>query len=294
MCKNLFFSLSLAVLLTAPAVLHAQQRAVSVSGFCYLEGQTDHSGSKVLFTAVSPSAVTDSVFTAFDGAFTAGLNEGIYTIEYSKTGYVTQTLPGTWSFFENDTLPDVTLLEGFSGTLEVSGPQSGVWESGYLVKAMGDLTVAAGDTLLIEPGVTVQFMGYYKLEVFGTLLAAGAEEDSIVFTSGQPFPAPDDWQTIYFQNATSSGSVVSYASIQYGQYGIYCKNSSSPTIQQNQISYNNDYGIYCYSSSPTIQQNQISYNNDDGIYCYSSSPTIQQNQISYNNDYGIYCYSSSP
>jgi parallel beta-helix repeat protein len=316
MTKKFTFLVLLAFAMLSLQTAEAQHRAATITGYALLEGQTQHSGIKVLFTAVSPSAVTDSVFTAFDGAFTAGLAEGIYTVEYSKQGYVIQTLPGTFDFFGNDSLPEVTLLPGFSGTIEVSGAQSGVWESGYLVKVMDEISVAADDTLWIQPGVTVRFMGYYKLEVFGTLLAVGAEGDSILFTSGQPNTAPGDWQAIHFQNATSSGSVVSYAIIQYGQRGIYCQNyasliishnfirwnsengircsSSSPTIQQNQISYNNYEGIFCYSSSPTIQQNQISYNNYDGISCDSSSPTIQQNQINNNYD-GIYCsYSSSP
>ena len=37
--------------------------AVQVDGYCYLAGQTNHEGSKVLFQADSPSAVTDSTYT---------------------------------------------------------------------------------------------------------------------------------------------------------------------------------------------------------------------------------------
>ena len=293
MNKKFTFFLALAMFLVV--ALQAQHRAATVDGLCFLEGQTNHSGIKVLFTAVSPSAVTTEVFTDFGGAFTAGLAEGIYTVEYSKSGYVTQTLPGTFSFFVNTTLDDITLQPGFSGTLEVSGPQSGTWESNYLVKAMGNLTVAAGDTLIIEPGVTVQFMGFYKLEIFGTLLATGAEGDSIVFTSGHPTPVPNDWQTIHFQNASSSGSIVSNAKVQYGQTGIYCQSNASPMIINCLIQFNTGYGISCFGvSSPTIQNNTISNNNSSGIYCSFSSPTIQNNNISNSNGNGIYCFSSSP
>ncbi|HPE58637.1 MAG TPA: hypothetical protein PK904_19685 [Bacteroidales bacterium] len=84
MNKKFTFLLELAMFFAG--ALQAQNRAVTVDGLCFLEGQTNHSGIKVLFTAVSPSAVTTEVFTDFGGAFTAGLAEGIYTVQYSKEG----------------------------------------------------------------------------------------------------------------------------------------------------------------------------------------------------------------
>ena len=53
----------------------ATDRMATVDGFCFLEGEADHSGIKVLFEAVSPSAETDSVFTAATGYYLIGLNE---------------------------------------------------------------------------------------------------------------------------------------------------------------------------------------------------------------------------
>lgn len=139
--KKILTSLMLFVLAVLLAgALQAQNRAVTVDGLCFLEGQTMHTGIKVLFTAVSPSAVTTEVFTDFGGAFTAGLAEGIYTVEYSKEGYITKNLPGNYSFFANITLANVTLL---SEAFNVSGPQAGVWEAGRLVRVVGDVSIAA-------------------------------------------------------------------------------------------------------------------------------------------------------
>jgi PKD repeat protein len=272
----------------------AQTRGVTITGNCYLEGQTNHSGIKVLFTAVSPSAVTTEVFTAIDGAFVAGLAEGIYTVEYSKTGYWPFTFPGNISFFANSTLDDVTLIPGLIGIMEVFGPQSGIWESGYLVKAMANITVPVGDTLIIEPGVTIKFMGNFAFEIRGTLLAAGSIGDSIVFTSGQPVPTANDWQHIKFLYNTSSGSILAFTKVEYSNYGIDCVSGAAPMIANSRISNYSQSGISCSYSSPTIQNNTISNNSIGyGIYCYSSSPTIQNNTIQ-NNLRGILNQYSSP
>jgi len=50
------------------------------------------------------------------------------------------------------------------------------------VKVMSDLVIADDQTLTITPGTIVKFMGYFKIEVKGTLIAHGTEQDTIVFT----------------------------------------------------------------------------------------------------------------
>jgi len=260
---------------------------VTVDGFCYLEGETDHSGTKVLFNAVSPSAVTDSVYTIANGSFIISLAGGIYTLNYSHDGwqpYFTGEIP----LFANTTLDEVTLA---SGTVqEVSGTQSGTWTSDYIYNVIGDVSVPAGDSLIIEPGVTVKFMGNYSLDIYGYLFAVGTETDSIYFTSGQASANPSDWNRIKFFSNSVTNSVITYSKIDYAGSGIGC-HYSSPTISNNTIS-NNSTGIGCHYSSPTISNNTISYNNG-GISCMDSSPTIINNTIS-NNDYsGISCMMSS-
>ena len=74
-------------------------------------------------------------------------------------------------------------INAFSQT-DVNNNQSGIWaleNSPYNV--IGDITVPAGTTLTIEAGVEVNFQGYYKLTVLGTLSANGTETDSIFFTT---------------------------------------------------------------------------------------------------------------
>jgi len=87
----------------------------------------------------------------------------------------------------------VTLLtcifftSGNAQTIVYGGNVSGVWEtqgSPYLI--MGDITVQAGTSLSIEPGIRVEFQGHYRFNVLGQLLALGTEIDSIRFTALDP------------------------------------------------------------------------------------------------------------
>jgi hypothetical protein len=66
----------------------------------------------------------------------------------------------------------------------ISGMVSGTWDlpgSPYVI--VGDASVPAGSTLLIEAGVSVQFTGEYALEIFGNIQAIGTQQDSIGFIS---------------------------------------------------------------------------------------------------------------
>ena len=263
---------------------------VTVDGFCFLENTTNYSGTKVLFNAISPSAITDSTYTNADGSYLMGLSLGIYTVHYSHEGWQPYTI-GEIAFFEDTTRNDVTLSYGVIE--EVSGPQNGIWTTDYIYHVVGDISVGYGQTLRIKPGVRVEFMGYYIFNIYGQLIAAGTENDTILFTSGQTSCDPGDWNRIKFENSSADNSVISYTKIEYANYGIYC-DSSSPSISNNTIINNNFHGIYCdHSSSPTISNNTIS-NNNSGIYFRdSSSPSISNNTIS-NNDYGIRLIDSSP
>ena len=175
--------------------------------------------------------------------------------------------------------------------IEVTGPQSGVWISGNEYHVIGDISVSSGETLIIEHGVTIKFMDYYSFNINGTLIANGTETEQILFTSGQQFCNPNDWNEIKFKDSSNDNSIISYATIEYADYGIFCKDSS-PTLSNNSIS-NNNKGIYCHASSPVLSNNTIS-NNYLGIQCYASFSTISNNIISNNSFTGIFCSSSSP
>ena len=132
-----------------------QDRMATVSGNCFLQNQSDHSGATVLFEALSPSAVTDSVFTSEVGSYAIGLSEGIYAIHFLKEGFYPYTLPETPTYVSSDyTIEDVELIDGGSIQM-VSGAVSGEWTSDVLYLVEGDINVNAGETLLIHAGEVV-------------------------------------------------------------------------------------------------------------------------------------------
>ena len=75
----------------------------------------------------------------------------------------------------------------FGQTTIPGGDVNGAWTlsgSPYLIE--GDITVPADCTLVIDPGVVIDFQGNYMTLIFGTILAQGTETDSIYFISSSP------------------------------------------------------------------------------------------------------------
>ena len=287
---------------------------VNVSGYALLEDLTDHSGIKVRFEAVSPSAVEDSTTTNSDGFYTRNIEVGIYNVYFTKVGYQPGEIPD--QFFSETTVLDTVVLE-VGNTVEISGYVSGTFTSNNIYFVVGDVTVPSASSLTIEAGTKIKFDGPYNFNVDGILIAQGAEGDTIIFTSKQPVPLPGDWGNINLNGAYSSN--ISYAKILYATDGIVGSNTSGATfshlvIKDLQV---NARGIYLTGSSGlTITHNvinvsgrgidcngasnsNISYNTmttagSDGIYCpNATNSNISYNTITTTGSYGIYCPSSS-
>ena len=198
---------------------------------------------------------------------------------------------------------------------DVCGDVWGVWTAANSpFNVTCEVRVPPGQTLTIQPGCYINFLGHYKFIVdsMATLQAAGTPTDSIIFTAADTSAG---WHGIRFLSASNSCQLA-YCRIEYGKSngngddasggGIFCMNSG-PTITHNSISNNlaNDYGGGIYSdlsSNSSITSNIISNNSagidGGGICCNYSSPTISSNTIEGNSaarDGGaIDCQSSNP
>lgn len=65
-----------------------------------------------------------------------------------------------------------------------AGAVSGTWQkSGSPYKVNGNVYVPAGQKLSITQGVTVEFQGDYKMDVWGVIQALGKANDTVVFTA---------------------------------------------------------------------------------------------------------------
>jgi hypothetical protein len=141
---------------------------------------------------------------------------------------------------------------------------------------VGNVTVNSGVTLSIQPGVTVDFNGYY-LRVNGTLNAQGVSNNKIVFDIPLEFTAFDD-SPIQFESSstswnpqTDSGSIIENAIINSKACipAIFI-DSVSPKIELDTI---NSSGYYtdrypCYGNSASME-----------IQGANSDPIIANNTI---------------
>ena len=264
--------------------------AVQVDGYCYLAGQTNHEGTKVLFQADSPSAITDSVFTDSTGYYQIDVSLGIYDVYFSHEGYEEDEIPDQ-ACFSTLTLPTITLYIHLSGSL--SGVLEGV---PYIIDS--GISVESGDSLIIEPGTVLFFSGGYNLTVRGYLQAIGTEEDSIIF---MPNTGVQIGGGLDFSSSASDSCVVKFISITHGQMGISCY-ESSPTIHNSTLANNSSFGISFNHSNGTIINsvitNNSNYNNGGGVKCQSSNPIIDNciiaNNSSTGSGGGVYCNYSNP
>jgi parallel beta-helix repeat protein len=207
----------------------------------------------------------------------------------------------------------------FSQTPVPGGYISGTWtRDGSPYDIQGSIMIADGNTLVIEPGVTVNFKGMYKLLVAGRLLAVGTETDSIFFTASDP---GNGWRGIRFDNTpeTNDTSMIMYCRLEYGRAtgpspddkggAVYFSHFSNALISNSVIADGSASlrggAIFCEYSSPIISNNTITRNtaywSGGGIsFENSSSPLISHNTISYNSTLvdcsfcdggggGIYC-----
>ncbi|MBU1936244.1 right-handed parallel beta-helix repeat-containing protein [bacterium] len=276
--------------------------ATLIDGYCYYEGGSDYSGSKVKFLEITPSAVTDSTETLSSGYFSIDIVPGIYDVVYSRTGYLHEQIENL-ILIADTTMPPVTLLFGEA----LSGALSGtIGPGGFII--FDDISVEFRDTLRLVPGTVFRFAGDYLFEIEGTLLAQGTSEDSIFFTT-LSLLNPDYWENIRFSGAGSSNSRLTHCDIQYGSHvnlaggGVQCVHASpviaNCTFRDNIAGYGGAIGIE-WDSSPTISHCMFfgnSANYGGAIFCGDgASPTIS-NCVIYDNsaDFGggIYCGENS-
>jgi hypothetical protein len=275
--------------------------AIQVDGHCYLQNQINHTGSKILFEAESPSAVTDSTYTDSSGYYQIELAVGLYDIYFSHENFYGNQLLSRL-LYVNTTLPTVTLQ--MRGTL-ISGALSGILEEGTY-SVIDSIFVQEGDSLIIQPGTTLLFDGDYAFDINGYLSAVGTEADSIRFMCG---PIDSAWEGIDFNDSSNNSCRLEYCLITgSNSSGISCI-YASPIINNCKIAFNSGPssdnfggGVYISGGFPTAINCTITDNYahvGGGIFCAGGAAQIDDCIIC--NNYvgfggrggGILCYGDS-
>lgn len=82
---------------------------------------------------------------------------------------------------------------------------SETWNKGKTYRVLDNVTIAAGTSLTIEAGTMVEFAGGKRMDVYGTLIAAGLHDSRIAFSSIGPADAR--WEGIQFFPNSSAGAL---------------------------------------------------------------------------------------
>jgi hypothetical protein len=155
-------------------------------------------------------------------------------------------------------LTDNKLVDNERNNIDVSGTVegSGSWSDPGGPIDVGNLTIASGATLAVQPGVAFEGGEFI---VKGTLNAVGTEDEPVLFDphgSGQ-------WTGLTFESG-SSASLLEYVEVVRG--GSFSSGraitikGASPTIKNSTIRESGTYGIYVPSGSPTIEDNRFREN----------------------------------
>ncbi|MCK4427085.1 MAG: T9SS type A sorting domain-containing protein, partial [candidate division Zixibacteria bacterium] len=164
----------------------------------------------------------------------------------------------------------------------------------------GIIWAAAGDTILVKPGVYYENLRFYKNSVvlasyFARDTTNIAIIDSTIIDGDSLTRKEENGSVIYFTSNVDSTSWVIGFTIRNGKGtraevgveekvnggGIFCDLGSTPTIAYNVITQNHvpddGGGIFCYSAAPNIFDNIITQNSAGGsggaIQCYHSIKT---------------------
>ncbi|MBC8277008.1 MAG: SUMF1/EgtB/PvdO family nonheme iron enzyme [FCB group bacterium] len=169
--------------------------------------------------------------------------------------------------------------------IHIGGNISGVLQdTTYIVDDY--LRVLAGDTLIIEPGATLLFAGNYQLQIYGMLISAGTEADSIRF---RPQVSTPSWGCIWFDENSSDQSQLSYCYFTGCTLGAINAGGVNITISHCKIEGNTGSwggGIYLSYADVTISECEITGNSvtscGGGIYATHSNPQISDCIVSDN------------
>jgi len=171
----------------------------------------------------------------------------------------------------------------------------------------GNVTVGAGATLTIQPGVVVKFNGAARtLFVNGSLLATAPNARPIYFTSlqddsiagdtgadGPSVGAPGQWSQIKV-GSTSNSLQLRNAVIRYGGTGtgnpnaeLWIGSTAAAAISETQITQSKTTGLTVFYGLATISHSTINANVKNGIYVDHALVAVDHTRVESNGEWGV-------
>lgn len=194
---------------------------IDLKGYCQLAGQNNYSGTRIIITPECPFAPNDTAYTNKKGYFRKNIYAGHYFFRYSHCNYQPFYTNIVEDHFDHINKPSKYLYNG--NVIEIGrGEVSGRWPAYFPYWILGDIKVPAGDTLILDPGVECVSKGKYRIDVHGTLIAEGIENDSIYFLNTNSDTL--NWHSFNFYDSTTS-SKLKYLHIEEIDSGIRVHNS---------------------------------------------------------------------
>jgi hypothetical protein len=194
----------------------------------------------------------------------------------------TLTVLGVCNLLIVSALTSTVSSQYFAAPLKVGGSitQDTIWQGVVLVT--DHVVVEPGVTLTVLPGTQVRFQHYrgyrepekrLSLQVFGSIIAEGTDDDPIYFTSDAADPQNGDWSMVRLVSPTGP-SRFHYCVFEFAQHGLNVW-QASPEISHCVFRWNNWEGVYFESySQPTFNYCQIYENGYNGLAAEQSNTII--------------------
>lgn len=206
----------------------------------------------------------------------------------------------------------------FATSVTVSGNVSGTWTADTIL-VEGNLVIEPQQILTIASGTVVQFQSYFRIDVYGSIIATGSPSDTILFTirDTSNFNAQTQgrggWSGIRFRTLpeNADSSQFSFCRFEYskatedslnGYGGAILSDGFNKLHIKNCLFYHN-YSYYSggavyLKSADAIIENCVFRNNYSGnggtIYGYgggicsiNSSPVVKNNEFYFNSSTGV-------
>ncbi|HSN14662.1 MAG TPA: right-handed parallel beta-helix repeat-containing protein [Anaeromyxobacteraceae bacterium] len=159
----------------------------------------------------------------------------------------------------------------------------------------GDVTVAAGETLTIDPGVVVRFAATddqaagrdtsrAELSVFGALVAAGSADSPVTFTG--VVPTRGSWYGLTLES-TAAGSLLSNVVIDGPLNGLSLMATGANTFTGIEVRDASGNAAMVVAGSPLIDGLRVVGAGAAGIYVAATSPTLSHCEVRGGASHGV-------